>query len=197
MAAISARLPKSEEVLTFLHPLQLTQHELQKLQEEDITLTTARKVASGSQDLGAGSGFFRKNGLLYRKWLHPERNEDMAIDQLVIPQKCRGAILEIAHSVPPAGHLGRDKTTRRLLQRFYWPTIYKDVGDYCKRCGECQKPRGHKVHKAPLIPLPVVGEPFERIVMDIVGPLRQSSSGNKYILVVCDYATRYPEAIPL
>ena len=33
--------------------------------------------------------------------------------------------------------------------------------------------------------------------MDIVGPLERSYSGNKYILVVCDYATRYPKAIPL
>ena len=33
--------------------------------------------------------------------------------------------------------------------------------------------------------------------MDIVGPLPRSKSGNCYILVLCDYATRYPEAIPL
>ena len=33
--------------------------------------------------------------------------------------------------------------------------------------------------------------------MDIVGRLPRSYRGNKYILVVCDYATRYPEAIPL
>ena len=33
--------------------------------------------------------------------------------------------------------------------------------------------------------------------MDIVGPLPRSRSGNQYILVVCDYATRYPEAVPL
>ena len=33
--------------------------------------------------------------------------------------------------------------------------------------------------------------------MDIIGPLRRSRSGNRYILVMCDYATRYPEAIPL
>ena len=33
--------------------------------------------------------------------------------------------------------------------------------------------------------------------MDIVGPLPHSRRGNQYRLVVCDYATRYPEAIPL
>lgn len=33
--------------------------------------------------------------------------------------------------------------------------------------------------------------------MDIVGPLEKSSAGYQYILVVCDYATRFPEAFPL
>ena len=33
--------------------------------------------------------------------------------------------------------------------------------------------------------------------MDIVGPLPRSRSGCHYILVICDYATQYLEAIPL
>ena len=37
---------------------------------------------------------------------------------------------------------------------------------------------------------------IQRIAMDIVGPLPKSQLGKRYILVVCDYATRFPEAIP-
>ena len=48
-----------------------------------------------------------------------------------------------------------------------------------------------------MVPLPVVSEPFSRIAMDIVGPLPRSRSGNRYVLVVCDYGTRYPEAVPV
>ncbi len=50
--------------------------------------------------------------------------------------------------------------------------------------------------KASLIPLPVISQPFERIAMDIVGPLK-SHRGNQFVLVICDYATCYPEAFPL
>ncbi|KAL0152849.1 hypothetical protein M9458_051843 [Cirrhinus mrigala] len=39
--------------------------------------------------------------------------------------------------------------------------------------------------------------PFERIGMDIVGPLSRSGRGHEHILVIVDYATRYPEAVPL
>ena len=42
-----------------------------------------------------------------------------------------------------------------------------------------------------------MGAPFDRIAMDVIGPLPTSSRGHKYALVVCDYATRYPEVFPL
>ena len=43
----------------------------------------------------------------------------------------------------------------------------------------------------------VVTEPFKEIAIDIMGELPTSTSGYKYILTIVDYATRYPEAIPL
>ena len=45
--------------------------------------------------------------------------------------------------------------------------------------------------------MPIVDEPFSRVAMDMIGPLNRSKNGNKYVLVLCDYATRYPEAVPL
>ena len=49
----------------------------------------------------------------------------------------------------------------------------------------------------PSRPLLVVTKPFRRIAMDVVGPLPMSLCGNLYILVLCDYMIRYPEAVPL
>ncbi len=50
---------------------------------------------------------------------------------------------------------------------------------------------------APLIPIPVLGEPFEHVIVDCVGPLPKSKSGNQFLLTIMCAATRYPEAIPL
>ncbi|KAJ8414399.1 hypothetical protein AAFF_G00052690 [Aldrovandia affinis] len=44
---------------------------------------------------------------------------------------------------------------------------------------------------------PVIGTPFQWIAMDIVGPLEKSSLGHDFVLVVCDYTPRFPEAFPL
>ena len=56
-----------------------------------------------------------------------------------------------------------------------------------------------EVPKALPIPLlsVIVSIPFQKIAMDIVGPLPRSHSGCRYIVVICDYATWYLEAIPL
>jgi hypothetical protein len=39
-----------------------------------------------------------------------------------------------------------------------------------------------------------VGAPFERIAFDIAGPFSITDSGNKYIMVVMDYFSKWPEA---
>uniref|UniRef100_A0A8C5LM99 ribonuclease H n=1 Tax=Leptobrachium leishanense TaxID=445787 RepID=A0A8C5LM99_9ANUR len=57
---------------------------------------------------------------------------------------------------------------------------------------------GGDTRKATLRPLPIVGEPFRRVAVDLIGPLAvPSTTGKKYILTVVDYATRYPEAVAL
>lgn len=117
------------------------------------------------------------------------------MDQLVLPTQCWKAVLQLAHGMPLAGHLGKHKTAKRITQRFYWPTLYKDVEEFCKCCQTCQKCSKDRVARAPLIPLPIVTEPFGRVAMDIVGPLPRTMSGKRYILVLCDYTTRYPEAV--
>ena len=54
-----------------------------------------------------------------------------------------------------------------------------------------------KSKRAPLKPVEIVTEPFKKIAIDIVGELPRTTTGHKYILTIVDYATWYPEAIPL
>ena len=96
-----------------------------------------------------------------------------------------------------AGHLGIKKTTDRVIQRYFWPGVFKDVTQYCRTYEVCQRAQTRKPVRAPLIPMPLVKIPFQRIAMDLIGPLPRSKRGNRFILTICDYATRYPEAIPL
>ena len=171
-------------------------NELRKLQREDETL---RGVWDSAKQPSKGENywFYEEDGLLYRHWHPREEGEEFSVEQLIVPKQYRETVLRIAHEIPLAGHMGKKKTVDRIMQRFYWPTLYRDVAEWCRTCEKCQKHSPIRNLRAPLVPLPVIEEPFTRIAMDVVGPLPRSSSGHEYILVVCDYATRYPEAIPM
>ncbi|XP_071061873.1 uncharacterized protein [Pseudochaenichthys georgianus] len=108
-----------------------------------------------------------------------------------------GVVLHLAHSHVLGAHLGVEKTRQRIGSRFHWPGVVRAIEDYCRTCVECQKMSPKPHFKNPLIPLPIIDVPFSRIAMDLVGPLVKSARGHQYILVILDYATRYPEAIPL
>ncbi|XP_065416479.1 uncharacterized protein LOC135974099 [Chrysemys picta bellii] len=132
---------------------------------------------------------------LYRLDRDPRTQEPQT--QLLVPLCHRRAVMKLAHDVPAAGHLGREKTLARILARFFWPGISQEVKEYCASCPECQRVAPPGIPKAPLVPMPVMETPFERVAMDLVGPLPKSAAGFQYILVLVDYASRFPEAIPL
>ncbi|XP_076032470.1 uncharacterized protein LOC143020191 [Oratosquilla oratoria] len=46
----------------------------------------------------------------------------------------------------------------------------------------------------PLQPIPVIEEPFGRIVIDCIGPLPKTPRGNQFLFTMIDCATRYPPA---
>ena len=144
------------------HPLDhVGAEELQKCQEEDEMLTTVRQAADGETNT-AGGGFFRKNGTIYRRWTPPGREvETMVVNQLVLPSSYRATVLRLVHQIPLAGHLGKNKTAERIRQRFYWPTLFHDVDDFSRSCEECQRCSPKRGPRAPMVPLPVIEEPFQ------------------------------------
>ncbi len=105
----------------------------------------------------------------------------------------------MAHEGNLAEHLGIRKTLGKILCHFYWPKVRGDVNEFCKTCGLCQKVDKLKkvIRPAPVHPIPVVEEPFSKVVIDCVGPLPRTRRGNQYLLTIMCMSSRFPEAIPL
>lgn len=119
--------------------------------------------------------------------------------QIVVPVSFRDKVLSLAHDHHFAGHLGVNKTTDRILRHFFWPGIKRDVVRYCQTCNLCQvvgKPN-QVIPPVPLQPIPVMSEPSENVILDCVGPLPRTKSGNQWLLTIMCSVTRFPEAIPL
>ncbi len=132
---------------------------------------------------------------LYRVTQDAQSKQDTT--QLLVPKSRREMLFQAAHCNPMAGHLGQAATLNCLMIRFFWPGIHENVCRWCAACRECQLVNPPASPKAPLRPLPVMQVPFERIGMDLIGPLERSARGHRFALVLVDYATRYPEAVAL
>ncbi len=132
---------------------------------------------------------------LYRVTQDAQSKQDTT--QLLVPKSRWEMLFQAAHCNPMAGHLGQATTLNRLMARFFWPGIHENVRRWCAACRECQLVNPPASPKAPLRPLPLMQVPFERIGMDLIGPLERSARGHRFALVLVDYATRYPEAVAL
>ena len=95
---------------------------MKELQEQDVSLSEAREAARKTE--GKKGEWFYREGLLFRRWTPRGRGEEAEIEQLVLPKACRQVALVMAHDIPIAGYLGRDKTRQRLLRRFFWPSVF-------------------------------------------------------------------------
>ena len=86
----------------------------------------------------------------------------------------------------------------KISELYFWPGMTADIKNYCQFCDLCQK-LGSKgrFRKAEIMKMPVISTSFERIAIDIIGPLSKSSESHRFILTMIDYASGFPEAIPL
>ena len=133
-----------------------------------------------------------RNGMLYRRW-ESERGDKITW-QLVLPTDLRRDLMQRLHSDPTSGHLGRNKTTDRVQRRYYWYGWRQDVRRLCRTCDVCAaRKQPLKKPKSPMKQYNV-GVTMERIALDVMGPLPETEDGNKYILVVGDYFTKWTEA---
>ena len=81
------------------------------------------------------------------------------------------------------------KKVVQIIQRsFSWPGLVRD---------ECQRFNKSGPVKAPMGLREIVTVPFERVCIDLVGPLPKSKGGYQYLLTYIDVATRWPEVVAL
>jgi hypothetical protein len=136
-------------------------------------------------------GFQWRDGALYR--LGGQRRP---YDQLVIPTVMIESILFQAHGGLLGGHLGYSKTMSILRPRFWWPKMDQSVKKWVSSCLCCQR-RKRPRPRAGLTQAIAVGAPFDVIGIDFCGPFRETAAGNRYVLTVTDFFSRWPILIPV
>ena len=119
------------------------------------------------------------------------------VRKVVLPKSRRNQVLMLAHGLPGAGHFGNHKTHAWLNSYFTWPGMVREIAEHCRSYKGCQLASPDKNPRAPLKPLPCIGQRFELLAMDLVGPLERTQRGRKYILTAMYLFSKYPAAPPL
>ncbi|CAK9834636.1 Retrovirus-related Pol polyprotein from transposon 412 [Anthophora retusa] len=110
----------------------------------------------------------------------------------------RQAIISENHISAYAGHKGITKTFRRVREKYFWPSMKLDIANFVNTCRDCQLRKLTRVKtRAPMTLTDTPGRAFDKISLDVVGPLPTTPSGNQYILTMQDLLTKYSLAVPL
>ena len=136
---------------------------------------------------------FIVDGILVKSPQNPRNVPNYAV---VVPEKLVHQVMSGLHCSSFGGHLGISKTISRAKDRFYWPQMRRCIRTFVQSCRVCGEVKiSTSATKAPLCPINV-SEPFIFWAMDYMGPLPETSRGNKHILVVMDHFTKWCEAFP-
>lgn len=138
-------------------------------------------------------GYYLSQGMLYRCDPDGESEEP----QLVVPESLKAELMKELHDAPTAGHLGLERTLRKIKERYYFKNMRSYVAQYLKSCDACQKYKATNLKPAGLLQTPVPQQRFEVLAMDLFGPLPEGDKGEKWILLVEDTASRWVELFAL
>ena len=182
---------------------QISNKDLAKAQEEDTSISSIKQAVRERRLPIAVKGESLETMLLRRETPKlqiveqvltrvSQRPSGIGVHQLVLPRMYIPMILKSLHD--ECGHLGVDKTTELIRDRFYWPKMGAEIEQYIKNCGRCIARKTAPQRAAPLNQISSKG-PLDLVCIDFLS-LEPDSQGVANILVVTDHFTRYAQAFP-
>ncbi len=142
--------------------------------------------------------YLTKEGVLMKKLVHPEEmqhDEHITYAQVIPPQRRIPEILNTAHGVT-GGHMGPFRTKSRIMRRFDWGGLNRDVDEHVAQCPECQmnkpmKPKPIK-HLKPIR----TNAPNEMLQVDFLKMIKDDE-GYEYIVMMIDHFTKFCVPYPV
>lgn len=115
----------------------------------------------------------------------------------IVNKEMRQLILNDFHMLPTGGHAGIRRMYNNIKKYYYWTGLALDVENFVKRCDDCQRYKHVKMSKQPLTITSTASSAFEKIFLDIVGPLNTDNDDNRYILTIQCELTKFVECYPI
>ena len=152
-----------------------------------ITGTVRKDPQSMKSYVKVRSELTLHQGLLFRKLRLKDKDEDTY--QFVVPLEFRKLALSLTHD--SFGHLGIDRSTVLMIDRFFWPKMSEEIRTYIQNCERCIRYK-QQPHQAELVPLDA-SYPLQTIHMDFL-QIGSKKENDVNVLVITDHFTRYAQA---
>ncbi len=106
--------------------------------------------------------------------------------RLFVPAALRPEVLRWGHESRVTCHPGVRRSLAAIRQRFWWPSMARDVRQFVLACSVCTQNKTSNQSSVGLLqPLPIPSRPLSRLAFDFVSGLLPSR-GNTVILTVVD-----------
>ena len=93
------------------------------------------------------------------------------------------------------GHFAAHTVHNKLKEKYYWRNMINDINLVISQCGPCVRHQKVRVEEQPAIAIPITGI-FDRVGLDCIFGL-PISNGYVGILVIMEYLSKYPYAVPI
>lgn len=107
-------------------------------------------------------------------------------------------ILYMYHNSLLSGHAGFERMKNNIKKFYTWPSMINDIKKFVRDCSSCELSKINKHTKNPMVISMPALEPFQKIYLDIVGPINPISiHGNTYILTCNCSLSKFAIAVPM
>ncbi|KAJ7991418.1 hypothetical protein DPEC_G00283640 [Dallia pectoralis] len=112
----------------------------------------------------------------------------------VIPVALRGCVLQMAHQ----GNLGIIKAKQRCRDVVWWPAMDRDLEGLIRSCAAClTSGKTGPPASTPLQPVDWTSAPWDHLQLDICGELHNVPHHQRFLVVVYDLHSKWPEVAPM
>ncbi len=113
-------------------------------------------------------------------------------DRFIIPKSLIQRVIKLAHETHP----GMTRTKQRIREYYWWPQLNKTVETLIQNCTPCQNSdKSSKPIKEAIQPVVYPMRQMGKVSIDICGPFLKAPVGKKYLTIMMDYYSRWPEML--